>query len=158
MAVWDIQENRLAAEIPRGSAVSWLGFTPGGLALVSVNSMEGHVGDLAIPANGGGFRLIPLGDVKLAAVHPSGEKLVAVDSLHRLMVVSIATGFVDREINAPFGAEASRRYFESPRWHWPSPANERNAQDLQEIRLAARRRLVQGIHGRARAGLWREAR
>ena len=144
VALWDTQENRLVAETPHGSPVNWLGFTPAGLAMVSVDPVEGPGRVLIPPVDGEGFRLVPLSNPKLAAIHPSGASLVAADSLSRLLVVDIATGRIERQIPAHFAAEACRRYFDAPEMEM---ALRRQMKEVRRIfkRAALPKKLIDGL-------------
>ncbi len=95
-ALWDLQENRLIADVPQIRAVHCVGFLPDESAMVSVSSHgeEGRV--ILTPIAEGTARTIELPHAKLAAAHPSGSSLVLVDDRCRLFVADIASGRILR--------------------------------------------------------------
>lgn len=95
-SLWDLQENRLVADVPQVRAVHCVGFLPDESATVSVSSHgeEGRV--ILTPIAGGTARTIELPHARLAAAHPSGSSLVVVDELCRLFVADIGSGQILR--------------------------------------------------------------
>jgi hypothetical protein len=94
--LWDLRENRPVADVPPTRAANSVGFLPDESAMFSV-SRHREQGHLALtPIGGGAARVIPLPHVELAAAHPSGSALVAIDNLSRLFVVDVASGEVTR--------------------------------------------------------------
>jgi WD40 repeat protein len=92
----DLVENRPVAEVPQVRAVSSVGFLPDESAMVSVSS-DGVMGRVILtPIGGGNAQVIAVSHVTLAAAHPSGSSLVAIDTLNRLLVVDIASGKIRR--------------------------------------------------------------
>ena len=95
-ALWDMAENRRLAQVAHERAVSSVGFSADEKSMISASS-DGDRGQVVItPVNGSEARIIPFAHAKLAAMHPSGEKLVIADNRHRLTVVDVATCKLER--------------------------------------------------------------
>ena len=118
----------MVAEASHEGPASWLGFTPDGLALISVRAPA--TPDLISSGAGDGFRSILLDDVVAAAVHPSGASLVAASVLHRLLVVDARLARVDRHFPVSFGSEAVGRHFNAPEM---AVASRRQMNDLRKL-------------------------
>jgi hypothetical protein len=94
--LWDLQENRLIADVPQVRAVHCVGFLADESAMVSVSSHAEDGRVILTPIDGGTERTIALPHAKLAAAHPSGSALVLVDELGRLLVADIGSGRILR--------------------------------------------------------------
>jgi WD40 repeat protein len=94
--LWDLDANRLVAEVPQVRAVSDVGFASDESMMISVSSNGDDGKVILTPIGSGEEKVFPLARAMLAQVHPSGKWLVASDSFSRLFVIEIATGRVER--------------------------------------------------------------
>ncbi len=92
----DLHENCRVADVPQVRTVSSVGFLPDESAMFSVSSY-GVMGRVIVtPIGGGSAHAIAVPHVEMAAAHPSGSSLVAIDKLNRLLVVDVASGEITR--------------------------------------------------------------
>jgi hypothetical protein len=95
---WDLGDRRCLALVPRGHAPFRVEFLPDESAIVyvgaSLDSPEGEIGIL--PLGAGEPRFIGFTRPTLAVAHPAGETLAVLDGRHRLSVLDLASGRVER--------------------------------------------------------------
>jgi hypothetical protein len=92
--LWDLDGNTLAAEVPHGRVVDWLGFTPDEKLLITLSPEEGHVTSVQSGRRVASFS-VPRS--QRAAVHPSGIVIVA-DVLGQLVLVDATSGQVRKAL------------------------------------------------------------